>query len=510
MKNTFLLIILYILFSGIAGAQITTQDIEHYTFNIKLNDDNDSIYVISEIKGKTLNKEAVLNLDKGMMIEKVIAEDKTIPYRRVRDSLFVSLNNKNFAFNIYYKGIPKDGLIIGENKFGNRTFFGDNWPDRAKNWLSVYDHPSDKACVEYFVEVPSKYSVVANGTQLTNNIKDSTTVFHYKTSYELSTKLMVIGVAEFATQTVQESPFVIKSYVYPDNKSKAFYDYSIAPEITSFFEELIGKYPFDKLYNVQSTTRYGGMENAGCVFYDENSIDGNRTNEYLLAHEIAHQWFGNSVSEKDWPHLWLSEGFATYLENVYMEYKYGKEKMAALMVSERRRVLNYKNKFPYRVLVPAKVDDPNIMLNPYSYQKGAWLLHMLRSEVGDDTFFEILGAFYQKFKYSNANTDDFIKVAESVSKKDLKRFFNPWLYSYELPEYEGEWEYSNGKVIGKIKQIQKEAVFTNTMVVLLKYDNGKSTTERIEINSKTVDFEIISDKKPVDVFFDPNNLILKE
>jgi len=498
-----------ILFVSIANAQSGFQDIESYKFNIKLSDLSDSIFVKSTIKGNTTRNSVVLNLSSNMYIDSITISDIAIDYNRVLDSVFVKISNNNFNFDIYYRGIPKDGLIIGKNKYGERTFFGDNWPNRAKHWLSVYDHPSDKASIEYIVNAPSKYIVVANGNKISNKIIDNRVIYHYKSSYQLSTKLMVIGVAEFETQILQKSPYLIVSHVYVKDKLEALYDYEIAPQITSYFEKLIDRYPFDKLYNVQSTTRYGGMENAGCIFYDENSIDGKRSNEDLLAHEIAHQWFGNSVSEKNWNHVWLSEGFATYLENMYMENKYGKEKLKEIMEHEKWKVLNFKSRFPFKILVPSTVIDPNTMLNAYSYQKGAWLLHMLRSEVGDEIFIKVLKEYYNKYKYSNANTSDFVAITELVAKKDLKSFFNPWLYSYHLPKYEIKWKYSEGKINGKIVQTQKDVIFTNTVEVLLKLNNGKTVLRRIKITDKETSFIIKSSTLPIKIEIDPYNKILK-
>ncbi|MCK5782687.1 MAG: M1 family metallopeptidase [Flavobacteriales bacterium] len=510
MNKTIILLLFYILSYTDGYSQIDSQDIKSYKFDIKLSDDTDNIVVKSIISGVTLNNEVVINLSKEMHIDRIsIDSSTTLNYKRVLDSVYVNVPSDTFKFSIQYNGIPKDGLIIGKNKFGDRTFFGDNWPNRAKNWLSVYDHPSEKARVEYYVEAPKKYTVVANGKFINREEKDSTDVYHYKTSYEIPSKIMVIGVADFTAQTLQRSPFVITSYVYPQNKMEALYDYSIAPQIIAFFEKTIGRYPFDKLYNVQSTTKYGGMENAGCIFYDENNIDGNRSNEDLLAHEIAHQWFGNSVSEKDWQHLWLSEGFATYLENLYMEKKYGKIKMMSIMEDSRLSVLGYKSQFPYKNLVPSELEDPNSMLNPYSYQKGAWLLHMLRSEIGDKLFIKTLKQFYFKFKYSNADTDDFILVAETVSDKDLKMFFEPWLYSHQLPKYDGKWEYNEGKVIGTITQTQ-DVLFVNTMELLIKFEDGTNKLKKVNIDSKVMPFEFSVHSKPTELLFDPNNLILKD
>ena len=490
------------------------QNIEHYKFNISVNDLNDSIKVKSVITGTTNNSIVYVNLASNMKVDHILSSDSTLlNYTHISDVIKINTNKPNYSFNIFYSGVPEDGLIISNNKFGNRTFFGDNWPNRARKWLSVYDHPSDKATVEFIVKSPIKYTVVANGNNLGQVIDNDIKTSHFKTSYEISTKIMVIGVAIFETQKLQESPFVISSYVYPENKLEALYDYAIAPQIVVYFESLLGKYPFDKLYNVQSTTKYGGMENAGCIFYSEYSIDGKRTNESLLAHEIAHQWFGNSVTEKNWEHVWLSEGFATYMENMYMEHKYGDIRMKEIMNNERLRVLNFKSKFPYAQVVPTTVADPNTMLNAYSYQKGAWILHMLREKLGDKVFLEAISSFYSKYKYSNANTNDFINICEDVYGSELNSFLSPWLYYYQLPKYNLTWNLSENNIIkGKLEQIQEDAnkvLFTNDVEIKIVYSDNTEEIKTIKIDSEKVKFEFTLNKSPVSILLDPNNKILR-
>jgi aminopeptidase N len=509
MNKKFFLSVVAFVFTFSILAQTKTQDISSYRFDIKLNDNNNEIIVKSTVSGTSKNKTVVLNLDNAMSIHSIKNAEGDLTFSRNNDSLYISVLNNKFSFEISYSGVPKDGLIIGKNKYGNRTFFGDNWPNRAKYWLSVYDHPSDKATVEFIVTAPKKYTVVSNGNFINKTTTGTNSTYHYKTKYKIPTKVMVIGVAEFVQKDVQKAPFNIKSFVYPQDRYIALKDYSLAPQITTYYESFIGRYPFDKLYNVQSTTKYGGMENAGCIFYDENSVDGKHTNESLLAHEIAHQWFGNSVSETNWNNLWLSEGFATYLENMYMEKKYGQDTLISIMNDGRISVLNYKNKYPYKVLVPKMNYDPNAMLNAYSYQKGAWVLHMLRMEVGDKIFNKILKDFYSKYKYSNANTDDFIAIASKDSERNIKLLLEPWLYTSDLPKYEVEWKYEKGKVVGNLLQKQEGSLFINNVFIMLEYPNIKVLKE-IHIKSKNQSFEFNSTTAPLNVVIDPHNYILKD
>lgn len=335
-------------------------------------------------------------------------------------------------------------MIISKNKYGDRTFFGDNWPNRARNWLPVIDHPSDKAQVEFVVIVPEKYQVVANGRLIEeSDLPDAKRLYHWKSEAQVPTKVMVIGAAEFAVQYLPPiNQIPVSSWIYPQDREAGFHDYALAEKVLDFFIENVGPYPYKKLANVQSKTRFGGMENASNIFYSEASVDGKGTAESLIAHEVAHQWFGNSASEANWQHIWLSEGFATYMTALYLENTYGEEALQSSMSNDRLTVLTQA---PPTSVVPKQTDVPNLMflLNANSYQKGGWVLHMLRKEVGTEIFWQIIRTYYKSFAEKNASSQDFQNIAEKISGKSLETFFQQWLHRPENPEI--MWSYSYNK-----------------------------------------------------------------
>jgi aminopeptidase N len=221
------------------------------------------------------------------------------------------------------------------------------------------------------IKVPAKYKAIANGELLQMTALDTGFVeYFYRSNVPLPTKVIVIGIAEFVVKqvgTFNNTP--VSSWVYPTNSDEALFDLDLAPDILSFFTTYIGPYEFEKLANVQSTTRFGGMENAGCIFYDENALNGTRSSEALIAHEIAHQWFGNSVTEKEWMDIWLSEGFATYFTNLYLEKTYGRDALNEQLIRNRIKVVVFYSKYP-KPLVDSSVTNLEQLLNPNSYQKG--------------------------------------------------------------------------------------------------------------------------------------------
>jgi len=333
-------------------------DVLHYKYEITLNDQNDTIYGKAEIKflatkgtkqvtfdlsGKTSN-------NKGGMIVTGVSIPYRIPFNPDNPNIFIHSNNKltvntwaelvkddTLLATIFYYGIPANGLIISKNQFGKRTFFADNWPNRAHHWIPCIDDPADKAGVEFIVNAPAHYQVVSNGVQLEEtNLPGNKKLTHWKEDVPLPTKVMVIGVADFAVNYVGDVNCIpVYSWVYPENKKEGFYDYAPAKEILAYHINYIGPYAYKKLANIQSKTVYGGMENASAIFYSEQTVTGTRQEEELISHEIVHQWFGNMATEKSFSHLWLSEGFATYLTHVFMESKYGKDSLNIEMQIDR-------------------------------------------------------------------------------------------------------------------------------------------------------------------------------
>ena len=524
---------LFILISALLG-QITAQvyhlpetwaDVLHYTFELQLAEGS------SEIKGRAsisvrfseanktswsldLVNKGTAAPEKGMIVDVVRSQDKSLSFVHQQNQLKIQFTptqkGETRTFEIEYHGIPADGLIISKNKYGSPTFFGDNWPNRAHNWLPLVDHPGDKAICEFIVTAPQRFQVVANGEQLEeSDLGNGLRLHHWKSQVPIPTKVMVIGAAEFAISYVQEYKNIpISSWVYPQNREAGFYDYALAVPVMEFFEQNIGPYPYAKLANVQSKTRFGGMENASNIFYSEGSVSGKRDSEELIAHEIAHQWFGNSASEADWPHIWLSEGFATYFAALYMENTYGKEKMKEIMKQNREIVLS---RGPDEAVVMKNIPNLMALLNANSYQKGGWVLHMLRYKIGETNFWKGIQEYYTTFKHSNAKTEDLRKIMEKASGQDLSAFFQQWLFRKENPKLEVSWSFDqvSKEVQIEVKQVQGGEAFHFPLEVSLKTPKGALSQELI-ISKTQENFRIPSTQSPESLILDEKVQTLAE
>jgi aminopeptidase N len=503
----------FLLVSGvglISGSNHTIDpniDVLHYDFNLIINDSTDIIrgnaVILVKFNGTTDHFGFDLkNSDltgKGMNVSSVTVSGQETKWEHSGNILTISLSKavpagSTLKITVIYSGIPRDGLIISRSKFGDRTFFADHWPDRASNYLPVVDHPSDKATVDFIITAPSHYKVVASGYLVEESpLANGTKVTHWKEDVPLPVKVMAFAAAPFAIQLAGEvNNIPVWTWVYYENRNEGFNDYSIAVEPMSFYCKLIGPYSYEKLANVQSKTIFGGLENAGCIFYAENSVTGQGKAESLIAHEVAHQWFGNSVTEKDWHHIWLSEGFATYLTNVYTETKYGEDKFRENMKSDRSRVLrsDSRNSGP---VVDTTITDLMRLLNTSTYQKGEWVLHMLRNEIGDELFWKGMRLYYERFRNGNALTSDFRNVMEEVSGKELGKFFYQWLYISGEPDLKITKSPGGkkGSVMIKVEQ-EQNYLYSLTLEVLLEDSSGKRLVS-IPVTGKQTSMEVMED-----------------
>jgi len=460
--------LIFLSFNASAQVPGSAIDVQHYTFNIDLNDNDNSISCKAQVAVKFIKPATSFKLDlvkknsagKGMQVTSVTEKGKALSFNQNADKLVINsrgASGSTHTYTVGYNGIPADGLIISKNKYGKRTFFGDNWPNRAHNWLVSVDHPADKASVDFVVSAPAHYSVIANGLKVSEKpLPQNKKQTHWCETAQLSTKIMVIGVADFAVNhSADVNGIPVYSYVFPQDSVKGFKSYAYAKEILPFFIKKVGPYAYKKLANVQSKTIFGGMENAGAIFYFEDS-PGDKGIESLMAHEIAHQWFGDAASEKNFYNLWLSEGFATYLTHYYLESKYGIDTLKKRMIADRAKIIAFEKERLTPVVDTSVKDNYMPLLNANSYEKGSWVLHMLRRKLGDDVFWKGIRQYYAHYNGSNANTDDFRKVMEKVSGKDLKLFFKQWLKTAGHPVLKISYDTSTekGKIVVKVEQEQ--------------------------------------------------------
>ena len=495
-------------------------DVTHYVFTLSLNDDDQSIIGEAEIQVafKRVTDTLALDLvgktgDFGMELLGVLENNDQAEYTYVNNKIIIKPaldSTLNSIYKIRYRGVPKLGLVIDKTKYGQRSFVGDNWPNLARHWLPCVDHPYDKASVEFRVTAPEYYDVIATGKKVEeSNLGGGFKLTRYVEPAPVATKVMTIGVTVFASLVISEVEDVeVSAWVYPENRFEGFTDFEESAKILSYFIDEIGPYSYAKLANMQVKTAWGGLENAGTISYNEKLINGKGEIQGLMAHEIAHQWFGNSATENSWNHVWLSEGFATYFSILYQESVEGDEKRKIELIKDREEVIAYFQENPSPI-VDLTISDPKKVLNRNTYQKGGWVLNMLRHSLGDEVFWRGIQTYYQTYMDGNAMSEDFQSVMEQASGEDLESFFKQWLYEKGYPELKWRWKYRNGTLKIDVDQKQKQHVFKFPVEFGIIQD-GDMKIKSFYVDKRSNSFELKMTEKPDDVLIDPEIWLLYE
>lgn len=524
-KNYYCLIALICFLTGSVNAQDTytrnrSADVQHYIFSVSLNDHNNQIVGESLITVNLKNTTDTFTLDLigksgsfGMELTGVFEGNNKADYEYNDNKILIHPSPETDmvrTYKVQYHGIPEKGLVIDTTKYGQRSFFGDNWPDLARYWLPSVDHPYDKATVEFRVTAPEYYDVVATGKKVEeSNLGNGYKLTSYKEPAQVATKVITIGVSKFASKVLgYVDDIEVTAWVYPENRLEGFSDFDESTKILQYYINHIGTYSYAKLANMQAKTAWGGLENAGTIAYSEKSITGKNEIQGLMAHEIAHQWFGDSATENNWNHVWLSEGFATYFTILYQESVEGNEKRKEELAKDREEVIEYYHKNPSPV-VDNTIKDPRKVLNKNSYQKGGWVLNMLRHKLGNEVFWKGIQVYYNTYKDSNVMTVDFQKVMEQVSGEDLEDFFEQWIFTKGYPEIKWDWKYKKGKVIISMEQVQKHHVFKFPIEFGLLIGD-QLTVKSAEVYKRSESFEFDAESKPVSVVIDPDFWLLYE
>lgn len=433
-------------------------DILHYDFDLSFGgsgaldsiDMNERVRVRRAVTADTL----VLDLLAPMQVRTVTMAGTAIDF--VRDSTTVRIplprsDRDTLEVTLRYGGRPRGGLVARKGADGHWTAFGDNYPDRARNWLATVDDPSDKATVDWTIRHPAGTRAIANGALVEDSPdpSDGTIVTRWHEGRPLYTAVMVVGVAPFAVVQLGRSacgdaeiPGCVDQSVWaaPEVRPLLPGAFTAAVPIVDFFSRLVAPFPYEKLAHVESATRWGGMENASDIFYADQAFRRGRITDALIAHETAHQWFGDAVTTRTWPHVWLSEGFATYFAALWAEHAHGDSAFHAVLRGMRETVL----RSPVTVTEPVvrdSVPDLGQLLNSNVYQKAGFVLHMLRRELGDSVFFRGIRAYYQAHRHGSAVTADFQRAMEAASGKSLEWFFTQWMRRPGYAELDVTWRW---------------------------------------------------------------------
>ncbi|MFA8343000.1 MAG: M1 family aminopeptidase [Rhodothermaceae bacterium] len=492
-------------------------DIIHYDLDINIFPDE------KEIEGEVIitalaEKEAErirLNFYDNMTIENLTLNSSPVEFTHEDSGLILipeEIPVDTFLISIKYSGTP---LNIGLSSFsfkqknGNYVVSSLNEPTYASTWFPCNDKPDDKALLDIKITNYKNYTSVSNGVLVKEIVENDRKTSHWRSRYPTSTYLISInsGVYEkISDQYISGKDTMEVSYfVFPEDVKAAEKDFYQTPEMIEVFSKMFGEYPFirEKYSIVEFLWQSGAMENQTITAIGSNFVSGYGLFKDILIHELAHHWWGNAVGPKSWKDIWLNEGFATYSEALYFEAESGASSLQSTMFNN----MSFPDKRLY--------NPEGYLLSSTIYDKGAWVLHMLRREVGSEKFFEILRNYFEKYKYKNASSFDFKAVCEETTGGNLEQFFKQWVFEGEERielSVEIDSENVNGKWKHRIKvsQEQNEKFEFPLDIELFSGKDGKSKKLSFRINSRdTVLIPDYSDKIE-DYKVDPDHWLLAE
>ncbi len=497
-------------------------DVLHYDLKIELQPEIKLLIGHAELKGIILDnqlKQIDLNFYDNMKINSIYLNGEKVDYKNNKTRL--SIFNKNsikdtFIVSIDYEGTPKklglSSFVFGRIN-GKYLTYSLNEPEYASTWFPCNDVPSDKAMLDISIKSDSSKVSISNGVLINKITEGNKRTYHWKTLYPISTYLICLYSSDFAQFndtyiSVNNDTMPLNYYVLPERFESAKKDWLPHKDYIKVFEQLFGDYPFIKeKYGVaEFLWQMGAMEHQTITGIGTNFVDGEGYNYDIYIHELAHQWWGDAVGPATWDDIWLNEGFATYSEALFEERVNGKQALKEKMIEQFYDNSDGTLYSPGEDLFSSKV-----------YNKGAWVLHMLRWEIGDTNFFSLLKKYYQTFKYKNASTEDFKNLAENISGKNLDKFFKQWVYQGEgILKLDYRWKAkktSDGYLLDiTVEQVQKEySVYQFPLEIKILYQHDAlSFTKKFEINSKVFSTQIKLDKYPNDIIIDPHNWLLSK
>jgi aminopeptidase N len=461
-----------------------------------------------------------LDMSDDLNVTSVKSEGNELGFSHQSNHLNITLAhtyraNLPFEVMVEYKGSPSgNGFVFGEHQ-SVPMVYSYGLPFTAQQWFPCKDVPDDKAdSANINITVPTPLFAASNGKlakETTNG--DGTKTFYWEVHYPIYPDVISIAVTNYATFTLPyqysgSDTMPMTFYVYPEDLEKAQKQFAVLPEMMRHHVAAFGEYPFLKeKYGVAEFAKKSFREHQTLPSFAAQLITGGHESDWILAHELAHQWFGNCVSVKNWSHVWLNEGFATYAYVLWKESVGGKGDYMTVM-----RGLD-KDEFAGSVFIKNS-QDAGELFSDTTFQKGAWVLHMLRHVMGDDAFFKSLKLYVKAYSYKAANTEDFREVCEKEYGRSLDWFFKEWVYGVNRPAYEYKWSAArdgHGSIVKlTLNQAQTNAdVFQMPIDVVIKTEAGERRFIAWQ-KSKSQDFQFSVQGLTEKVEIDPDGWILKK
>lgn len=507
-------------------AQAHDFDVLHYEFDWKL--DFEARWIegkaVVTLRSLSATDRITLHLADDMHVTGINQDRTPVSFVHQNDLLDIyplqKLNpDEELTVTISYSGIPQPASDILQSGL-NFSYHGEDpiiWsldePTGARQWFPCYDVPSDKATVKLRITVADDMIVASNGDLIgVVSNPDQTKTYTWEENYPISTYLISIAATNYETFSDVYSSGLetmeVLFYAYPEHLTQAIEDFSVTVSMIEFYASVFGEYPFlEEKYGMAEIPGNASMEHQTCTSLSSRLVTGTHQYDYIIAHELAHQWWGDLVTLTDWADIWLNEGFATYSDALWVENLYGFEGLKSRMADFRDIYFTFHEGEDHPIYDPPS----GHLFCEIEYEKAAWVLHMLRFVVGDDNFWRILRGYAQLYAFSNASTEDFRAVCEQIHGGGLGWFFDQWIYGAGYPVYQFGWGYSTqNKASVVINQIQEEFPLFGMPVELAFVLPSGTVKKVVWVEGANNRFQFDFPEKPLQVLFDPDSWILCE
>lgn len=511
-----------------------TYDVRHYIIRLSFDRANKKVFGDTTVQLSPLaGGLSAFDLDAvGLRVESVTLEPAgdQLRFKTSNDRVSITLPGpapagETISVRLKYSASPKRGLHFVDEKRNNgevvypSQIWTDSEPDEARYWFPSFDSPNDKATSEQFITVEKTETVIGNGDLVDNRQNpDGTLTWHYRMALPHSTYLtsFVVGKYVKVAQTYKNTS--LGFYLFPGREPMAGQIFGKTKDLIRIFEEATGVgYPFGKYDQVVvSEFRDGGMENITATIMSDREISyllfkQPGAIDDLVAHELAHSWFGNMVTCRNWAELWLNEGLSTFMEAVFREKAYGRDNYVAKVRDDALEYMVQENSGKFRQgLYNRRAGDTDaVFANPTTtYNKGGAVIHMLRETVGDEAFWKGINIYLNRHKFGNVESADLQKVMEDTSAQDLGWFFSQWVYGVGYPKLDVEQSYdvNTRELKVTIAQIQKGDSLIPEAFILpmnIEFRDGDAVRkEPVKVTKKTETFVFKVDKMPSSVEID--------
>jgi aminopeptidase N len=494
-------------------------DVLKYTIRLEPNFTNRTIAATTRVDAAASTAGlASVDLDfVGFTISSVTVDGSAAEYARVNSgrTLRVTLPrafnaSETFAVEVAYSGVPpiEGGLGFGFTNAGAATFAE---PEGARLWFPSKDRPSDKAQYEGFITVPNNLVVASNGRLVDETPAGNRTTYHWLETHQITTYLISLAISDYRRIDDTYGDMPVWHYVYPEVESAARRDFARTPAMLAAFEARLGvPYPFDKYGHALFQNFGGAMEHQSCTSYGASLITGDNRYDRVVAHELGHQWFGNLVSPAEWEEIWLNEGFATWTEFLWTEH-HDPAFLGDLLAGRESIYIGHESSVgAYPLYAPPR----SRLFGTTIYQKGGWVVHMLRQLVGDEAFFAGIRAYLEENSFGNGRSTTLRAAMEAASGRDLSSFFDEWVYGTGYPVYDATWSsraFAGGvhQVDVRVRQTQSTpTVFTYPLEVEVVGADGVRERRTIEVSSADSVASLCVGFAPVALALDPDNRVL--